>query len=76
MCSAVQAMKPTGVIINVGRGPVIEEKALIAALKGDEREMQLRIGRVADKKIKGAALDVFTTEPLPEASCSVVAVDD
>jgi phosphoglycerate dehydrogenase-like enzyme len=46
----LQAMKPTGVIINVGRGPVIDETALIDAL---------REGRIA-----GAALDVFDEEPL------------
>lgn len=44
-------MKPTGVLINLGRGPCIDEQALIAALR--------------EKRIKGAALDVFTTEPLP-----------
>ena len=47
-------MKSTGVIINVGRGPVIDEEALIEALK--------------DGKIKGAALDVTSTEPLPKES--------
>jgi phosphoglycerate dehydrogenase-like enzyme len=45
------AMKPTAVVINVGRGPVIDEQALIGAL--------------ADKRIKAAALDVFDQEPLP-----------
>lgn len=45
------AMKPTAVVINVGRGPVIEEAALIRAL--------------ANSRIKGAALDVFDQEPLP-----------
>jgi phosphoglycerate dehydrogenase-like enzyme len=45
------AMKPSGVIINVGRGPVIAEPALIAALEHG--------------RIKGAALDVFDIEPLP-----------
>jgi phosphoglycerate dehydrogenase-like enzyme len=45
------AMKPDAVIINLGRGPVIEERALIHAL--------------ADGRIKGAALDVFDQEPLP-----------
>ena len=45
------AMKPTGVIINVGRGAVIDEDAMIDALDKD--------------KIGGAALDVFSTEPLP-----------
>jgi D-3-phosphoglycerate dehydrogenase len=44
-------MKPTAYIINTARGPIIEEKALIAAL--DER------------RIAGAGLDVFDIEPLP-----------
>jgi phosphoglycerate dehydrogenase-like enzyme len=46
------AMKPSAVIINVGRGPVIDERAMIKAL--------------SDRKIKGAALDVFDEEPLPK----------
>jgi phosphoglycerate dehydrogenase-like enzyme len=46
------AMKPDAVLINVGRGPVIEEAALVKAL--------------SEKRIKGAALDVFDREPLPE----------
>jgi phosphoglycerate dehydrogenase-like enzyme len=46
------AMKPTAAIINVGRGPVIDERAMIRAL--------------SENKIKGAALDVFDEEPLPE----------
>ena len=45
-------MKPDAVLINVGRGPVIEEAALVKAL--------------SEKRIKGAALDVFDTEPLPQ----------
>jgi phosphoglycerate dehydrogenase-like enzyme len=45
------AMKRTAVIINVGRGPVIDEAAMIAAL--------------SERRIKGAALDVFDQEPLP-----------
>ena len=45
------AMKPSVVIINVGRGPVIDEPAMIKAL--------------SEHKIKGAALDVFAEEPLP-----------
>jgi phosphoglycerate dehydrogenase-like enzyme len=44
-------MKPSAVIMNVGRGPVIVESALIAALE--------------EGRLKGAALDVFDTEPLP-----------
>ncbi len=47
----IAAMKPTAVVINVGRGPVIDEPALLAALES--------------RKIRGAALDVFATEPLP-----------
>ncbi|MFD1415803.1 C-terminal binding protein [Oceanobacillus jeddahense] len=42
--------KEEAIIINTGRGPVIDEKALIKALQ--------------DKTIAGAALDVFETEPL------------
>ena len=45
------AMKPGAVVINVGRGPVIDEGAMVRALEG--------------KRIKGAALDVFDQEPLP-----------
>jgi phosphoglycerate dehydrogenase-like enzyme len=45
------AMKSSAVIINVGRGPVIVEPALIAALDS--------------QRIRGAALDVFDQEPLP-----------
>ncbi len=47
------AMKPTAVVINVGRGPVIDEAALLRTL--------------TTKRIKGAALDVFEHEPLPAA---------
>jgi phosphoglycerate dehydrogenase-like enzyme len=45
-------MKHDAVIINVGRGPVIEESAMIKAL--------------SEHTIKGAALDVFDEEPLPK----------
>lgn len=47
-------MKPSAVLINVSRGGLIQEDDLIQAVK--------------DKKIKGAALDVFETEPLPADS--------
>jgi phosphoglycerate dehydrogenase-like enzyme len=47
----IASMKPSGVIINVGRGPVVDEPALIHALSGN--------------RIRGAALDVFNQEPLP-----------
>jgi D-3-phosphoglycerate dehydrogenase len=44
-------MKPTAYFINTSRGPIVDEKALLATLQG--------------KKIAGAAIDVFDVEPLP-----------
>lgn len=49
--TAIAAMKSTGVLVNVGRGAVIDEAALIEALR--------------NRSIRGAALDVFEQEPLP-----------
>ncbi len=51
---ALALMKPTAVVINVGRGAVVQEAALIGALNA---------GAIA-----GAALDVFEREPLPADS--------
>jgi len=47
-------MKPNAVLINSARGPIVEEPALIAALQ--------------NKRIAGAAMDVFEVEPLPHDS--------
>ncbi len=52
--SAFARMKPTAVIVNTSRGPVIEESALVRALE--------------QRRIAGAALDVFDVEPLPADS--------
>jgi phosphoglycerate dehydrogenase-like enzyme len=44
------SMRPTAYFINVARGPIVDEQALIAALR--------------ERKIAGAALDVFEREPV------------
>ncbi len=44
-------MKPTALLINTSRGPIVEEAALIAALR--------------ERKIAGAGFDVYDIEPLP-----------
>ena len=52
--SELRAMKPTAFLMNIGRGPIIDEDALVKALE--------------QKWIAGAGLDVFATEPLPKES--------
>eukprot|EP00210_Caulerpa_lentillifera_P001044 g1007.t1 len=52
--TCIKAMQPHAVFINVGRGETVDEAALIEALQHN--------------KIRGAGLDVFAVEPLPETS--------
>jgi phosphoglycerate dehydrogenase-like enzyme len=53
-CKEVAAMKPDSYIVNIGRGEVIDEAALVEALRGGQ--------------IGGAGLDVFEHEPLEASS--------
>lgn len=52
--AVLKAMKRTAVLVNVARGPIIDEAALLEALQA--------------RRIGGAALDVFDQEPLPADS--------
>ncbi|MBI4337929.1 MAG: glycerate dehydrogenase [Chloroflexi bacterium] len=44
-------MKPTAVLVNTARGPIVDQEALVEVLR--------------QRRIRGAGLDVFTPEPLP-----------
>jgi uroporphyrinogen-III synthase len=49
--SELQSMKPTAILVNTSRGPILDEDALLDTLR--------------QKRISTAAIDVYDTEPLP-----------
>jgi phosphoglycerate dehydrogenase-like enzyme len=50
----IAAMKPTAWLVNIARGPIVDEAALFEALR--------------QRRIAGAAIDAWWTEPLPSDS--------
>jgi glyoxylate/hydroxypyruvate reductase len=52
--ATIEALPPSCIFVNVGRGGVVDEPALVDALR--------------ERRIAGAVLDVFATEPLPDSS--------
>jgi D-3-phosphoglycerate dehydrogenase len=53
-CNEFSMMKPTSILVNMARGPIVDEVALVSALQNGE--------------LAGVALDVFEEEPLPQDS--------